>query len=164
MQTESFQRTSARLHSGCEATAWKSSPFIFMALGGCNVAICGNKIPKNIPKTTVAAGSTAVCAERGVNMRSLCLCHVQICWILHQNQKPFLSWKGFILVYSKSNDFLSQRKNRRTCGFVVSTASFHISYNISVLALTDRPTNCYEAECSACCHSFWVWRKTETKL
>lgn len=109
---------------------------------GVLLQFVATKFQKNIPETTVAAGNTAVCAEHGVKMRSLCLCHVQICWSLHQNQKPFLSWKGFISVYSKTNDFLGQRKNHRSCGFVVSTASFHISYHISVSARTERPTNC----------------------
>lgn len=36
------------------------------------------------------------------------------------------------------NDFLSQRKNHKTCGLVVSKAPLHVSY--SVLAQSDRPT------------------------
>lgn len=115
---------------------------------------------------TVAAGNTVVCVEQGVKMRSLPF------FVIFRNvgffariKKTFFCLETvFIPVYSKTNDFLSQRKNRKTCGFVVPRALLHISYTASALAWPDRPTNCQGAECSACCHRFWVWRRTDTKL
>lgn len=96
---------------------------------------------------------SSVCRRRGQHAVSVLLA----LFVFYKNVGFFTRIKNLL-----TNDCLSQRKSRKTCGFVVSKALLNISYNASILAHADRPTSCKEAECSAWCHSFWVWRRTDT--
>lgn len=74
---------------------------------------------------------SSVCRTRGQHVVSVLLA----VFVIYKNVGFLARLKNLL-----TNDCLSQRKSRKTCGFVVSKALLKISYNASILAHADRPT------------------------